>query len=218
MTDNQTFQCPRCGQQHPVGTTYCPINGLPIEVEKTTSRYTSWFLNLNISRALIIAGAVVIGGILCLAAFITLTVLGGQSKLPTSPTLVIILPSLVPGSGTQASTPNQVVNTPTPSVIATPDASPWQACTDAVYLSRLHVGNTVEVSSNPPLANRIRRDATLDSEVIGYIDPGEQAVVLDGPRCSNKWVWWKVRASSDGLEGWTAEGDADNYWLVPVSP
>lgn len=218
MPTNETFRCPHCGQQHPVGTTYCPINGLPIEETKPASRLSSWLENLHISKAWIIAGAAIIAGILCLAAFVTLTVLGNRSKLPTTPTLVIILPTLLPGSNTQAPTPNQVVNTPTPTIAATPDSSPWQACSDAVFLSRIHVGNTVEVSSNPPLANRIRRDANLDSDVIGYIDPGEQAVVLDGPKCSNQWVWWKVRANSDGLEGWTAEGDAENYWLAPVSP
>lgn len=218
MPENGTFRCPNCGQQHPEGTTYCPINGLPIEDTQPVPRWSSWRDTLSANRVWIIAGAAVIVGILFLAVFVTLTVLGGRSKkLPTAPTLAIILPSLMPGQNTPVPTPNQVVITPTTSMIATPDSSPWQACTDAVYLSRIHVGNTVAVSSDPPLANRVRTDANLDSEVIGYIKPGETAVVIDGPRCVNQWVWWKVRAAA-GFEGWTAEGDADNYWLVPVSP
>jgi hypothetical protein len=74
------------------------------------------------------------------------------------------------------------------------------------------------VSSNPPLANRVRSDASLDATVLGFIQPGEDALILDGPRCANAWVWWKVRANASGLEGWTAEGDEENYWLVPLAP
>jgi len=215
MPENPTFRCPNCGQQHPVGTTYCPINGLPIEETSPSPQSTSWRDTLSANRAWIIAGAAVIVGILILAVFVTLTVLGGRSnKLPTAPTLAIILPSLMPGQNTPAPSPNQVVITPTLSIIATPDSSPWQACSDAVYLSRIHVGNTVEVSSDPPLANRVRQDASLDSEVIGYIKPGETAVVIDGPGCNNQWVWWKVRASA-GFEGWTAEGDGRFTGLCP---
>jgi hypothetical protein len=40
--------------------------------------------------------------------------------------------------------------------------------------------------------------------------------ILDGPACKNQWVWWYVRAEKNGLVGWTAEGDAENYWLVPA--
>jgi hypothetical protein len=41
--------------------------------------------------------------------------------------------------------------------------------------------------------------------------------VEDGPRCADGYAWWFVR-NLDGLEGWTAEGDAAGYWLVePIS-
>ena len=32
MTETDTFRCPHCSQRHPIGTLYCPINGLPIEL------------------------------------------------------------------------------------------------------------------------------------------------------------------------------------------
>lgn len=218
MRENETFHCPNCGRQHPVGTTYCPTNGLPIEESKPASRITTWLENLNINRTWIIAGAAVVGGILCLAVFVTLTVLGGRSKSTVTPTLILILPSLVTNTNPSAPPPILVEPTPSPSTSDTPAPDLWQACDNAVYLSRIHVGDTVEVSSDPPLANRVRKDAGLDAEIVGYIEPGERSSVLDGPRCANQWVWWKVRSTDSGMEGWTAEGDADNYWLVPIAP
>lgn len=218
MVKKDSFQCPHCDQQHPIGTTYCPINGLPIEMAESTSFTASLFENLNISKVWLIVGAVVIGAVLCLAAFVTLSIISNRDNLPPTPTLVVILPSLETGDTTPAPTPIEVIVTPAPQEEATSDSSPWPACAGADYLSRLHVGDTAEVSNNPPLANRVRSDAGLEYEVVGSIEPGERSLVLDGPRCANNWVWWKVRSNASGLEGWTAEGDSDNYWLVPVNP
>jgi hypothetical protein len=53
--------------------------------------------------------------------------------------------------------------------------------------------------------------------LIGQIQPGENVLVVDGPRCADSYTWWLVR-SLEGLEGWTAEGDTEGYWLVdPIS-
>jgi Tol biopolymer transport system component len=41
--------------------------------------------------------------------------------------------------------------------------------------------------------------------------------ILAGPTCQNGWVWWEIRSLTTGLTGWTAEGDGQNYWLLPVS-
>ncbi|MHB0924105.1 MAG: SH3 domain-containing protein [Bellilinea sp.] len=218
MFKKDTIHCPHCGQQHPAGTTYCPINGLPIDLGDTTPVTTSLLNKLNISKMWIIVGAAVIGAILCLSAFVILSVVSNRSQLPSTPTLVIILPSQALSSSTPVPAPIENVITPTPAVETTPDTGPWQACADAAYLSQLHVGDTAEVSNDPPLANRVRQDAGLGSEVIGSIEPGEKSLILEGPRCANNWVWWKVRSNTSGLEGWTAEGDADSYWLIPVIP
>ena len=53
--------------------------------------------------------------------------------------------------------------------------------------------------------------------VVGEAQPGENLLVIDGPRCANGYTWWQVR-TLEGLEGWAAEGDAESYWLVePIS-
>ncbi len=127
---------------------------------------------------------------------------------PTSTPTAVPIPSETP---TAAPSPTLV---PT----ATPAAAPtWQPC-PATYPSRLYVGDTVMVSTNPPLANRLRKSPNTGSKILGMIQPGEKAQVIGGPVCSNEWIWWQVTSLSSGLTGWTAEGDRDNYWLIPMRP
>ena len=103
-----------------------------------------------------------------------------------------------------------IILTPTP----TPTA--WQACPNA-FFSHLRVGMKVKLSEDPPLPNRVRESANTTAKIVGMIQPGEIVEILDGPGCSNNWVWWKIR-KSDGVIGWTAEGDGQNYWLLPEAP
>lgn len=106
----------------------------------------------------------------------------------------------------------------TPSAIETSAASDvpraWNAC-DGAPLSRLNTGMKAYVSFVPPLANRVRTEAGTHARILGHIQPGEEVAILDGPGCANGWVWWRVRSEVTGLTGWTAEGDIDNYWLIP---
>lgn len=100
--------------------------------------------------------------------------------------------------------------TSTPSVAGT-----WQACSDSYYFSRLHVGDNASVSTYPNLPNNVRDGPGTYYTKIGQIMPGERLVILEGPGCAQNWVWWRIRSKTSGLEGWTAEGDGTNYWLVP---
>lgn len=72
------------------------------------------------------------------------------------------------------------------------------------------------VSTDPPLANRVRSAPSLESTVIGSLEPGEEMEIVAGPGCSNQWVWWKVKSLSTDVIGWTAEGDQKGYWLIPL--
>ena len=92
---------------------------------------------------------------------------------------------------------------------------PWEAC-PGTYLSNLRVGDYAIVSQDPPLPNRVRLKPSSQAEVVGQIPPGEGVFILDGPECANDWVWWYVMAENQALEGWTAEGDEFETWLVLV--
>ncbi|MHB0965114.1 MAG: SH3 domain-containing protein [Bellilinea sp.] len=213
MSGTDTFRCPHCGQRHPGGTLYCPINGLPIELPDAAPALPGLPEIRKLNRWWLIGGAVLAGAILCLAGIVTLSILRERVNPNITPTVLVFLPSRA--NNTPAPNVTLVAATPQPGV--TPLYEPWAACPDASYLSRLRIGDTAEVSSNPPLANRVRSQPSTDAEVVGSIQPGEDALVLDGPACANGWVWWKVRSNETGLEGWTAEGDSSNYWLAPVS-
>lgn len=102
-----------------------------------------------------------------------------------------------------------------PTVIptSTPHVVIWQPCPDAPK-SRLHVGDLAYVTKDPPLPNRVRTEPNRDADMLGYINPAGSMEILEGPSCADGWVWWKVKNAD--LEGWTAEGDQETYWLVPL--
>ncbi|MDH5506700.1 MAG: protein kinase [Anaerolineae bacterium] len=90
-----------------------------------------------------------------------------------------------------------------------------RVCTGAPR-TRLAVGMRAFVGLFPPLANTVRKTPGTSSQSLGKIQPGGKMTILDGPDCANNMVWWKVRATSGSLTGWTAEGNTQNYWLVPI--
>jgi eukaryotic-like serine/threonine-protein kinase len=106
--------------------------------------------------------------------------------------------------------------TPTLSPTPVPNLQPtWYPCS-GTYPSRLHVGDRAFVSSDPPLSNRVRSQPNTTSEVLGYLEVSEKMEILEGPVCFGGWIWWRVRSLEKNLTGWTAEGDATAYWLVPL--
>lgn len=100
-----------------------------------------------------------------------------------------------------------VIPSPTPRVVI------WKPCPNAPT-SRLKIGDLAYVTKDPPIPNRVRKDPNREAEVLGYITPGGSMEILEGPTCSDGWVWWKVKNAD--LTGWTAEGDPETYWLVPL--
>jgi cytoskeletal protein RodZ len=127
------------------------------------------------------------------------------------PTTFLPTPSASLATATLISTSSLL----TPSATATPLAL-WSACPDTL-LSRLRVGYHAYVTYDPPDPNRVREQPGTQSRVLGQIQPGEEIEILEGPSCVNGWVWWKVRSQKTGLTGWTAEGNKNIYWLVPLA-
>ncbi len=60
--------------------------------------------------------------------------------------------------------------------------------------------------------NRIRREAGTDSQHIGFIPLGELVEVIGGPDCEDGFTWYQVEY--DGIIGWTAEADDEDYWVL----
>jgi hypothetical protein len=90
-----------------------------------------------------------------------------------------------------------------------------ETCPDAL-LSSLLVGDTVQLTIGTDLkANNLRSQPGLKGSKVGELDLTQTAVVLEGPRCADQIVWWRVRTSA-GLEGWTAEGQGESRFLSPL--
>jgi hypothetical protein len=60
-------------------------------------------------------------------------------------------------------------------------------------------------------ANNVRMGEGEAAELLGKIPEGGTFTVLDGPVCADGMLWWQVQ--SGDLNGWTAEGQGDTYWL-----
>jgi hypothetical protein len=92
--------------------------------------------------------------------------------------------------------------------------SETSVCVNA-WPERLHVNGFAYLDPDPPIPNNLRREAGKANDLIGEIQPGETMKILEGPQCADGWVWWKVRTFGSELTGWTAEGNLEEYWLVP---
>jgi parallel beta-helix repeat protein len=89
-------------------------------------------------------------------------------------------------------------------------------CPDAPQ-SMLETDEWAMVSVDPPLPNRMRNQPGFSGEFVGQASPGEKVLVLDGPTCADGYAWWLIQ-KMDGLKGWSAEGNAEGYWLIPLQP
>lgn len=87
-----------------------------------------------------------------------------------------------------------------------------QTCTGTLP-SRLTVGENARVI--PGTSNNVRSGTGTSFERIGRIPGGSSFRVLEGPVCAQGYAWWRV--DYNGLEGWTAEADHEDYWLEPLN-
>jgi hypothetical protein len=67
----------------------------------------------------------------------------------------------------------------------------------------------------PGQANNLRALPSANAERVGQLAAGAQFTVTGGPVCADGFMWWRV-AQDDTELGWTAEGDASEYWLEPL--
>ncbi len=82
--------------------------------------------------------------------------------------------------------------------------------------SRLVVGSMAKVMEEPDKANWVREEPGDNETFIGKIYPGEWMEIIGGPYCGGNTTWWKIKAVNSDLIGWTMEGNAEYYYLVPA--
>lgn len=140
----------------------------------------------------------------------------------TSPTLTITPTNTIFPAGLFTptfSTPTNIV-TVQPSRTSTPFQVfefDWTKCRRD-YDTRLKITDEVTIGEySSAFGYNVLDGPYVDRNKIGKISPGDIAKVVDGPSCSNKWIWWKISLEKDGTSGWIPEGDSQKYWLIPAN-
>lgn len=102
-----------------------------------------------------------------------------------------------------------------PEFVLPPATTPQNApqC-PGVLPSRLQVGEMGWVLPGEP--NNLRSSPTTSGEQIGQLQGSVAFTVLEGPVCADNYAWWRVR-DGYGMEGWTAEGNSNEYWIAPLN-
>jgi len=216
-------RCPHCGHYHQATLEYCPNTGLPIYI---TTKPEPEKDNKILTTLAIAAGIMTLIACILLSIFVLPRFLSGNfSPGEQAP---VIVPSLTLAPiATRFAENNTPVSTETeePMIEVTstsepsePSATPgfWEACPGYDYLSQLRTGMQAQIALEPALPNRVREQPSTSANIVGYIDPGGKVDILEGPACEEGWIWWKVREIETNLEGWTAEGDVNGYWVIPI--
>jgi len=217
---NPLVRCPHCGHYHQATLEYCPDTGLPIYIttKPETEKENKVLIYLAIGVGILALIACILLSIFVLPRFLS----GNFSPGEQAP---VIIPSLTLAPlETRFAEINTPVPTATESQVIDPTATiqpsntpvAWDACPGYEYLSQLKVGIPAQIALEPALPNRVREQPSTSANISGYIDPGQQVDILEGPACAEGWIWWKVRERDTSLEGWTAEGDVNGYWVIPL--
>lgn len=92
---------------------------------------------------------------------------------------------------------------------------PTEASCPGTRAKRLEVGMTARVTYTDGTPNILRSGPGKTFGRIASMLEGTQMKVIGGPACASGYWYWQVQTSRFGI-GWTAEGDANSYWLEPM--
>jgi|AutmiccommuBRH23_1029490.scaffolds.fasta_scaffold00419_23 hypothetical protein len=216
---NPLVRCPHCGRYHQATLEYCPDTGLPIYIStkpepKHDSKILVW---LAVAAGILVLIACLLLAIFVLPRFLSGNFSPGQQEPVMVPSLTLApLETRFAENNTPVPTATeaQIIETMTPIPSVTP--AKWDACPGFEYQSQLRTGMQAQIALDPPLPNRVRMQPSTSGTIVGYINPGGRVEILEGPTCEEGWIWWKVREMDTSLEGWTAEGDRNSYWVIPI--
>lgn len=93
--------------------------------------------------------------------------------------------------------------------------SPTPVCAGAAR-TRLIVYERGRVTLDDPSPLNMRAGPRTTFDVLGRIPNGEVFFVLEGPRCSERYAWFRVGYGD--LTGWIAEGSGSAYFAEPYLP
>jgi zinc-ribbon domain len=202
--------CPHCGNTIPVTAQHCPHCGKPLPRKKLSP--IPFFV---VGFMLLTVGGMWLGNYLkdqsVPPAQSTVAPASETAELPTqTPTATEIQPTR------QAPTQTAIPPTNTAAVNLSPTPTfDWSNC-HATYSTRLGIGASVVIGNfSSPFGYHVLSGPYKDSNTTGSISPGDKAKIINGPSCSNKWIWWIIKLDKNEVAGWIPEGDTDSFWLLP---
>jgi hypothetical protein len=98
-------------------------------------------------------------------------------------------------------------------------ATPGAGC-PGLLPSRLIVHERGRVSREDPAPVNVRAEPGTSAEQMGQIPVGVVFYVLEGPSCTQRYTWFRVKAviEGTGLTGWIAEGDTRDWFVERFPP
>ena len=99
-------------------------------------------------------------------------------------------------------------------VDALPSAAP-PACPNALP-NRLILYERGRVTSDDPAPLNLRSGPRTTFEILDTIPSGGVVFVLEGPRCSEQYAWFRI--DYRGQQGWVAEGSSSAYFVELYLP
>jgi hypothetical protein len=153
----------------------------------------------NVPLGLLVIALVWIGPILACGSF--------QPR----PTPTRQLPVAVSSSNTP--TPEQPASTTVPTAAPTPTATVAPPPTPTLVVPNpLTIGEQARIVI--PGGLNIREQPSVGAPILTLLAQGKRILVLEGPRGSEGYVWWKVD-DNQGNVGWVAGGQGDQVWISP---
>lgn len=108
-----------------------------------------------------------------------------------------------------------LMSTPTPTPQPTIPGTIGDICPGSPSPARVAVGMQALVEDGG-VPNRVRAEPLVaEDNILTEMPPGAVFIITDGPVCDAdlQLRWWKVLYK--GVEGWTAEGERDEYYIAP---
>lgn len=141
--------------------------------------------------------------LLCVSLVLIVKAIAGRNATATPTPAPTLTQALAP-----TSTPEPLI-TPTLTVTPTDTAElPIDVPLETPSFTEIAPGALVTVEGTLGAGLNLRDQPTTYAKIMGNAPEGSVLQVLDGPKESDGYLWWKLRAP-DGAEGWAAVN-----WLV----
>ncbi|MBN1453200.1 MAG: SH3 domain-containing protein [Anaerolineales bacterium] len=95
---------------------------------------------------------------------------------------------------------------------STGTAQPTDNLCPAGFTPKMIIGVTGRITSSTD--GSLRFEPSMSSNQIASLFAGDEFWVLEGPVCSDGYVWWQINYHDQ--VGWAIEGEMEDYWLEPI--